>query len=67
MTSANNRSFLSVAGLADELNVPISSVRYWIATGTAPRSFKIGRHRRFLREDIETWLAARADDPRPAA
>lgn len=59
--------FLSYADLARECNVPESTVRYWVHMGTGPPSYKLGRHRRFRRSDVERWLSDRADTPQPAA
>jgi len=37
------------------LAVPVSTVRDWARRGLIP-SRKLGRHRRFLRSEIETWV-----------
>jgi excisionase family DNA binding protein len=42
--------------VADLLRVPAATVRYWRHQGTGPRSFRIGRHVRYQRSDVETWL-----------
>lgn len=56
--------YLSPTDLAEELDVPLRTVYGWIHKGTAPRSFKIGKHRRFRRTDVDEWLEAHADEPR---
>ena len=67
MTHSPTTEWLSPDQLADWLGVPVRSIYSWLHEGTAPRSHKIGRHRRFRREDVEAWLEERADEPAPAA
>jgi len=58
--------FYSPEGLAQELNVPLSTVYRWNSTSTGPRRIHIGRHVRYRREDVAAWLEQRSD-PVPAA
>lgn len=58
--------FMTYADVAREIDVPESTVRYWTHMGTGPRSYKLGRHRRFRRIDVEAWIEQRRD-PAPAA
>ena len=37
------------------LAVPVSTVRDWARRGVLP-SRKLGRHRRFLRSEVERWV-----------
>lgn len=46
----------TVAELAALLRVPEATIRYWTHRGTGPASFKIGRHVRYRRDDINEWL-----------
>ena len=39
------------------LAVPVSTVRDWARRGLVP-SRKLGRHRRFLRSEIERWVVS---------
>lgn len=64
---AENSKFMTYADIAHECNLPESTVRYWVRTGQGPPSYKLGRHRRFRRVDVEAWIAERADTPAPAA
>jgi excisionase family DNA binding protein len=48
--------------VADYLGVPIRTVYAWRHKGEGPRGFKVGRHIRYRREDVDAWLAERADD-----
>lgn len=42
--------------VADLLRLPAATLRYWRHLGTGPRSFRIGRHVRYYRTDVDTWL-----------
>jgi excisionase family DNA binding protein len=58
---------LSVKDLAAREQVPEATVYRWIHVGTAPRSLKIGRYRRFRIEDVLAWEAEREDGQHDAA
>lgn len=60
-TDAAN-TFLSAQQLADRYDVPVATVHRWLHHRTAPRSLKIGRHRRFRLSDVIDWEAEQADD-----
>ena len=54
----NDRSELfTLADVAELLRVPPATLRYWRHLGTGPRSFRIGRHVRYYRGDVEAWLS----------
>jgi excisionase family DNA binding protein len=53
--------WLGVDALARWLDVPERTVYMWRYRGDGPKAYKIGRHLRFRKSDIETWLAERAD------
>jgi excisionase family DNA binding protein len=55
--------FWSTTDVAEYLGVPDSTVRYWCYIGTGPRSFKIGRRRKFKPADVVKWAEAQADEP----
>jgi excisionase family DNA binding protein len=57
----------SVKDLAELCTVSEATVHQWIYKGTGPKSYKIGKHRRFRWSDVYAWLEERADDPKPAA
>ena len=47
--------------VADYLGVPIRTVYAWRHRGTGPRGFRVGRHVRYRREDVDAWLEEQAD------
>lgn len=54
-------TLLTTEELADYLKVPADTIRYWRRAGTScPPSFKLGRHVRFRRADVDAWLGEQA-------
>lgn len=53
--------------IADELGIPVGTVYQWRYKGTGPPGYKIGRHVRYRRSDVDAWLEDRADRPRQAS
>jgi excisionase family DNA binding protein len=54
---------LSVEEVAEWLAVPVGTVYAWRYRGCGPASYKVGRHVRFRREDVEAWLADQRTEP----
>lgn len=48
--------------VATFLGVPKSSLYQMNWKGTGPRSYKVGRHRRYDPGDVREWLNARSSD-----
>lgn len=48
--------FLTIQEFAAEMRVPLATAYGWQAKGTGPRAYKVGRHLRYRREDIDAWL-----------
>ena len=44
---------------ADYLNVPVVTLQTWRARRNGPRSYRVGRHTRYRRQDIDDWLLER--------
>jgi predicted DNA-binding transcriptional regulator AlpA len=42
------------------LGIPERTLAQWAYKGTGPRYLKIGRHARYRRADVDTWLDAQA-------
>jgi hypothetical protein len=45
--------------MAEELGVPLATLRYWWSCGGGPPSFKAGKFRRGLRSTFFAWCAER--------
>ena len=58
-----NTEFLSVQELAALFGIPVGSIYNWRNRGTGPRGYRIGRHVRYRRSDVELWLEEQADEP----
>lgn len=53
---------LSPAQLAEVLRVPVKTVYLWNSAGTGPQITRLGKHIRFHRDHVTSWLAQRAGD-----
>jgi len=42
------------------LGVPLGTLHRWAHSGAGPRFYKIGRHRRYKRCEVQDWLEQRA-------
>jgi excisionase family DNA binding protein len=51
--------------VASYLGVPVTTLYVWRHRGVGPAAFRVGRHLRYRREDVEAWLQGQG--PRPAA
>jgi len=61
------QEYLTVPQLGELLQVPVSTIYQWRHRGEGPRGIRVsGRHVRYSRRAVETWLDEHAD-PRPAA
>jgi len=52
---------------ADYLGLPEATLHGMNYKGTGPRSYKVGRHRKYSERDVLAWLETRASVPLPAA
>ncbi|WP_078489956.1 helix-turn-helix domain-containing protein [Streptomyces sp. SPB78] len=48
--------WVSVDGLAEELQIPKSTIYGWKSRGLGPRWTRVGKHLRARRSDVDTWL-----------
>ena len=44
------------------LGIPEATLHAMNYKGTGPRSYKVGRHRKYDRADVMAWLQSRASD-----
>jgi len=47
---------LSIEDLAQYLGVPVTTIYDWRVDGTGPCGVRVGRHVRFTRSDVLTWI-----------
>jgi excisionase family DNA binding protein len=52
--------FLSPEDLAHLLHVPLATVYRWNHFGTGPLAIPIGRHVRYRRRDVDSWIERQA-------
>jgi excisionase family DNA binding protein len=54
---------LTIREAAALLRAPVATLRYWRHLGTGPRSFRLGRHVLYRRDDLRAWIdAQRGED-----
>jgi len=49
-------NLLTPEDLAQQLAMPVATLKYWRATGQGPEAVRIGRRVRYRPSAIETWL-----------
>lgn len=52
---------LTVPELADYLVVSAATIYQWRYLGKGPPGFRIGRHVRFRRSDVDEWIEGRVE------
>ncbi|MGH8961337.1 MAG: helix-turn-helix transcriptional regulator [Jatrophihabitantaceae bacterium] len=56
-----DHDLLTIDEVADLVRAPVATLRYWRHLGTGPRSFRLGRHVLYRRDDIEQWIAVQRE------
>lgn len=56
--------WLSLEQIAEELGVPVRTLYTWRINRTGPKGYRLGKHVRVRRSDLDAWIDTRAD---PAA
>lgn len=67
MSDSAGRGFWSHAETAAYLGIPAATLHQMNYKGTGPRSYKIGRHRKYRPAEVDQWCESRASQPSPAA
>ncbi len=67
MSGTAVRAFWSHAETAEYLGIPEATLHQMNYKGTGPKSYKIGRHRKYRPADVDQWCEDHASTPRPAA
>lgn len=52
----------SIDDLAGFLGVSKSTVYDWRSRGDGPVAYRLGKHLKYARADVDAWLASRRDD-----
>ena len=52
---------IDVHELADYLDVPVKTLYAWRYRRECPLAFRVGRHLRYRRSDIQRWIQQRVD------
>ncbi|MEU8855714.1 MULTISPECIES: helix-turn-helix transcriptional regulator [Streptomyces] len=60
-TGTCDHRWVSVEDLADELQIPKSTIYGWKNRGQGPAWIRVGKHLRARRVDVEAWLDGLAD------
>ena len=56
--SAGGDEWMTTDELAEELKVPVPTVRAWRHNGSGPEGVRLGRHVRYRRSTVVEWIAA---------
>jgi excisionase family DNA binding protein len=66
-TTGNAGDLLTPQQLADLCQVPVTTVYAWNYKASGPGYLKVGRHVRYLRSEVDRWLAEQAAGTRRTA
>ena len=58
----NLEPLLSTQQLANYLEVPLATIYAWRHRGEGPPGFRVGRHIRYRRTDVELWIRGRTSE-----
>jgi len=52
-----DETFMTTDEVAERVNVPVSTLRYWRFMGQGPKSFTLGQRAvRYRASDVDAWL-----------
>lgn len=57
-----DHNWISVDDLADELQIPKSTIYGWKSRGLGPRWVRVGKHLRAKRTEVDDWLNQLAEE-----
>ena len=60
LTADHEAELLTITEAADLLRTPVATLRYWRHRDIGPHSFRLGRRVLYRREDLSTWIDAKA-------
>jgi hypothetical protein len=62
--AGNQPALLTITEADELLRAPVATLRYWRHHNTGPRSFRLGPGVLYRRDDLRTWIDARAGQTR---
>ncbi|RFU23032.1 DNA-binding protein [Geodermatophilus marinus] len=57
-----NDRMLSVNDVAEYLGIPKATLHAWSSRGLGPKRYKVGKHLRYRRTDVDVWLETQAQE-----
>jgi excisionase family DNA binding protein len=66
VATARRDEWIGIEQLAEEIGIPVRTIYGWRSRSEGPVGYRIGRHVRFRRADVDAWLEQHRD-PRTAA
>ncbi|SEE79334.1 DNA binding domain-containing protein, excisionase family [Arthrobacter alpinus] len=60
-TTATMDEWLTPKEICSLLQIPEQTFYQWRAKGVGPHAYRIGRHLRVTRQDLNAWLAQRSE------
>lgn len=63
-TPTQDRIYISPRQLAQLFDIPLKTVYTWQSEGTGPRFARVGRHARYLIDDVHAWFDSKVVAPR---
>ena len=56
-----DEELLDLEWLSDLLGIPVRTIYAWRQRGEGPPAYRVGKHLRWRRGDVEAWLEERRD------
>jgi excisionase family DNA binding protein len=63
MSTEYRERLMTTAEVAEMLSLPVTTLYAWRHRGEGPAGYRVGRHVRYRRAAVESWLEDRADHP----
>jgi len=56
ISALETRRLIDTGDASRYLGVPEATLRQWVSQGKGPRSYKIGRHRKYRMADLDSFI-----------
>ena len=66
MSRSEVEPLMTLPDLSAMLGVPVGTLYGWRHRGDGPPGYRIGRHVRYRRSEVEAWIETQADVPKVA-